>query len=196
MWSWFAQSQSVWQFLQARIPFDIAACVVLAMIVFSIIFRIRNRPEKTINDEIIKAKLEEIKDQPEELKLLWGYAMHADDVFNDRQNLFLVFESILLGGASAIISPVIQSANSVLATLFIAVVFLGLMTTISWWYTQIRQSYVVGCMTEFHKMVTPVYGKVIYRIREWPYRVDATLFLVYILPLLVACLWAVMLFIA
>lgn len=189
-----AQVQAIGQFLQAHPLFDAALGIVIMMVLLSVVFTLINRPERAANDPEIKRALEEFqKGNPDQLKLLWEYALHADGVFNDRQNFFLLFESILLGGVFAIIAAVTHVHIGVLSQLLTAIAFLGLLTTISWWYIQLRQHYVLSCLIVFHRKVTPVYGSVISRIRQRPYRIDGGLFLVYILPLVVSCLWTALL---
>ncbi|MGO8950518.1 MAG: hypothetical protein ACLQUY_23235 [Ktedonobacterales bacterium] len=182
--------QLVSQFFQRYIAFDIAASIVIIMFILSVAFKLVNNPRQAAANLNINESLKGDKDQ---LKLLWDYALHSDDSFNDRQNFFLFFESVLLGGTFGLTAATTKNHGNVINLMLLLIVFLGLLTTVSWWYIQVRQEYVLDCLSEFHKRVTPVYQDVISQFRQKPYRVDSTLILVYVLPLLVGCLWAAML---
>lgn len=196
--SWLPQAEAIGQFLQGHIPFDIALGIVILMFTLSVIFRLANRPMRTANDPSIMKALEGFKERgdADQLTLLWDYTIHADDNLNDRQNFFLFFESVLLGGTFAVLAASTQSTNEKLHAVVAGVALLGVLTTFFWWYIQLRQGYILSCMTEFHKRVTPVYKEVIMHVRERTYRIGATVILVYVLPLLVGLLWTAILFYA
>lgn len=190
---WLAQeSQPLGLFLQEHVPFAVALGIVAAMPILALIFGLFNRPAKAAAK--LQSTLQDLEEkQPDQVKLLWDYALHSDNLFNDRQNFFLFFESILLGGTFALIAATTQIDSHVLNLVLMLVAFSGLLITVSWWYLQLRQAYVLECMTRFHKIVTPVYRDVILPIREKPYRVGTNLILVNIFPLLVALLWSAIL---
>lgn len=190
---WQSESQAVSQFVRGHIPFDIGILIVICVMGLSAIFSWVNRPSRAA-DQSIKTALESFKNNdPDQLKLLWEYALHSDQIFSDRQNFFLLFESILLGGTFAVIAATTQIHNGIMGHVITLIAFLGLITAVCWWYIQMRQEYVLDCLTTFHRLVTPVYADVILRIRQKPYRLGSTLILVYILPVLVGLLWSVIL---
>ena len=187
---WVAQeSQAFGGFLQGHVPFDVALGIVVTMLILSFVFSLVNRPEKALAP--LKSTLENLSDEaPDQVKLLWEYALHSDNLFNERQNFFLFFESILLGGTFAVIAAtVIQQSSNTVKLVLLLIAFAGLLITVSWWYLQLRQVYILDCMTQFHKIVTPIYRDVISPIRSKPYRVGTNLILVKVFPLLVALLW-------
>ena len=87
--------QALWseftQFLGTHPPFDIAAPIALTLIVLSVVVTSQN-PAK---DAIKRVRLDPNRLDKAQQAYLWEYALHEDNLFNERQNFFLLFESIL-----------------------------------------------------------------------------------------------------
>lgn len=117
-----------------------------------------------------------------EQERLWAFTLHEDGVFNDRQNLFLVAESMLaVAYATALIAKTYDSA------VVIAVVALTL--TVAWLYASIRHSRIVDSIQTQAKTVFPDYAA-IYELRKWwwlPLRSRTVTTLG--VPLLIGALW-------
>ena len=127
-----------------------------------------------------------------DLEKMWDYVKHADNTFGDRQNFFLLFQSILIGGVivgkgrSSKAAQDLQSALPILG-------LLGLVITLIWWYVQFRQAYVLDCVIDYIRLCIPTYREVIRPIRDAPFRRNSTMLQGYYIPFMVAVLWLVML---
>jgi hypothetical protein len=118
----------------------------------------------------------------DQMQRMWDQLMHEDNVFSDRLNFFLVFESVLLGGALAIYSR----SSSDLQILQIASIF-GLVITILWFIIQARHKQGLDVLKVRTRALFPEYALATLKRRPPPFSVSWLL--AYWLPLLVACVW-------
>lgn len=117
---------------------------------------------------------------------VWDHSMHEDSVFNDRQNFFLVFESVLVGSIGGFFT---KTGPNVRIVRFIAL--FGLAVTLLWLYVQVRQHYITKLLKKRNKAVFDDYASAISIRRRWPFH--AYTLLAYAFPLLVALAWIVVL---
>ena len=78
----------------------------------------------------------------EQKNRLWEQHLYSDEVFNNRLNFFLVFESVLL----AVIGVLFGKSSSEKLVL-VTIIFLGFIITLLWGYTQARQKYIRDRLT-------------------------------------------------
>ncbi len=125
----------------------------------------------------------------DQINRLWDYKLHLENIYYNRHNFFLVFESILLGVVGVLFS---RSNPERLVLKVIAI--LGLSITIVWGYAQTRQVQIIDDLETFLEGIVPEYRPVWKRRNRsiWPSR---TLWiLTYVVPILVALVWIVFLF--
>ena len=126
---------------------------------------------------------------PEQKNRLWEQHLRSDEVFYNRLNFFLVFESVLLGVVGTLFSKPL-SEKPVLVT----IICLGLVLTILWGYTQARQKYVRDRLKARLEEVLPEYRAILEdreQVKKWP--LSSVTLLSYGVPTLIAFVWIVLL---
>jgi hypothetical protein len=121
-----------------------------------------------------------------EQERLWEFTLHEDGVFNDRQNLFLVAESMF-----AVAYAMALDAKRGGVALVIAIV--GLLLTLAWLYVSVRHSLIVDLIQQKAKEQFPDYAE-LYRKRDWcwlPFRSRTVV--AFVVPMLVGALWVALL---
>lgn len=116
---------------------------------------------------------------------LWAFTLHEDGVFNSRQNLFLVAESMLVVAYTTALEAK-GDTSSVIAVV-------GLLLTLAWLYASIRHSFIINHIQEKAKTDFPDYRE-IYEGRKWwflpvPSRIVTSL----VVPALTGALWVALL---
>lgn len=119
---------------------------------------------------------------------LWAYKLHEEDIFYNRLNFFLVFESVLLG-----VVGLLYSRSYVLIILRL-VDILGLILTVLWGYVQARQLYTYTILVDYLKEVMPEYKIVVVRRNKWFLIGSSKKFLTYLVPTLIILMWIAFLF--
>jgi hypothetical protein len=125
----------------------------------------------------------------DQINRLWDYKLHLENIYYNRHNFFLVFESVMLGVVGVLFS---RSNPERLVLKVIAI--LGLSLTIVWGYAQARQVQIIDDLETFLEGVVPEYRPAWRRWNrlKWPSR--TMWILTYIVPILVALVWIVFLF--
>ena len=140
------------------------------------------------NDNLAKSWIA-IRDNltSEQKNRLWEQHLRTDEVFYDRLNFFLVFESILLG-----VVVTLFSKSSPEKLVLVTIICLGLVITILWAYTQARQKYIRDRQQARTQEVLPEYQAIV-EDRErgkWPF--SSVKLLTYGVPVLIALVWIVL----
>ncbi len=130
------------------------------------------------------------------LNRLWAHAMHEDDAYNNRQNFFLVFESVLLGAVGVLFS-VMYNKPLPGKLLLVALTLLGFLLTLFWGYLQARQQDDYNVVVARLLEADPEYQE--YRTliarreqQKWAIRgktIPSMSLLTYGIPFLVALIW-------
>ena len=90
---------------------------------------------------------------PEELQRLWEFTLHEDGLFNERQSLFLVAQSML---AVAYTTALVAKDNGIAR----AIAIVALVVTVMWIYVSIRQTRIVTLIQAKAKEVFPEYNAI------------------------------------
>src|SRR5205807_1999665 len=121
---------------------------------------------------------------------LWEYRLHLINIFYNRLNFYLIFESVLLG-----IIGVLYSRPNPTTSVLRLLDFIGIAITIVWIYIMARQKYSLNILNKNMREVVPeykVYREGIEKVK-WPF---STVSLeAYLIPAIIALLWiAIILF--
>ena len=122
----------------------------------------------------------------EELNRRWQHGLHEDEVFNNRLNFFLLFESILLSVFGAIGG---SSVRNLLALRSIGL--FGAAFALLWIFVQARSLEVVVSLQAELKELDPRYRK--HREKFEKRGFSTTKLLTYLLPVLMLGLWIALL---
>ena len=98
--------------------------------------------------------MEEKQDVRDQANRLWEHGLHEDSVFNERQNYFLVAESMLLVAYATLLSA--QQPKIFIAKVIAS---FGVLLTLAWIYVNARQWYVLRHLRERCITVLPDYEK-------------------------------------
>jgi hypothetical protein len=158
--------------------FLIAAIGALCLWLLTIL--VNSRAIHTMDPQKIRESAAEFNS--DQMQRMWDQLMHEDNLFSDRLNFFLVFESVLLGGASAIYSR----SSSDLRILQATSIF-GLVITLLWFVIQARHKQGLDVLKIRTRALFPEYALATLKRRRPPFSVSWLL--AYWLPLLVACVW-------
>ena len=120
----------------------------------------------------------------DEINRLWEHALHEDNLFNDRLNFFLVFESVLVGVVGVLFA---QDAPSIPILRFISA--FGLTLTVLWLYIQAKQKHTLDVLKTRAELLVPEFKETIEQIRHSRFLVSGTLLLAYFVPGSFAVLW-------
>jgi hypothetical protein len=88
---------------------------------------------------------------------LWAFTLHEDGVFNSRQNLFLVAESMLVVAYTTALSAKASDSATVIAVI-------ALLLTLGWLYASIRHTLIVDSVQLEAKARFPEYAN-LYKAR-------------------------------
>src|SRR5690349_9326324 len=88
----------------------------------------------------------------DQLNRLWSHKQHVDNLFYERLNYFLIFESILLG-----IVGVLYSRPGSVVIMLKMITLLGLLITIIWLYIQARNKYIRDVVGRRARELIPEY---------------------------------------
>lgn len=123
----------------------------------------------------------------EQLRRLWEYGLHEDNVFNDRYNFFLIFQSVLFGVAGALLS---QAEPRILLIQLLAC--FGILLSGIWAYVQGKQKFIISDLSREVKEHFDEYAAA-YERRSRPlhWRISTTWLLAYAVPMSTAALWIV-----
>jgi hypothetical protein len=170
----------------------VVGCIVVIIMALRVAALTLRKPAKRILSRL-NLKPEVLDDTQKQY--LWEYALHEDNLFNERQNFFLVFESLLVGGSLTGFTTLLtnEALSPTLVPLLRVAGLLGVGVTLVWWYAQIKQKYVLDCLSVIHESITPAYGNVIRPIRKSGGRISSTSLLAYGFPIALALFWTVLL---
>lgn len=118
---------------------------------------------------------------------LWEHGLHEDSVFNERQNYFLVAESMLLVAYATLVST---AEPRMLVARVIA--SFGVLLTAVWIYVNVRQLYVVRHLRARCIEVIPDYRETYQTRRKWP--ISSIWLLSYFVPTIIGIMWAIFIF--
>ena len=126
----------------------------------------------------------------EQVRRLWEYRLHINSNYYNRLNFFLVFESVLLGVVGLLYS---KPSPAILVVKMI--VLLGLGLTVIWGYSQGRIKYLLDYIDEQVAKVAPEFKVTQEERKRSRWFISSKWLLTYIIPILVALVWFVLLFI-
>ena len=97
----------------------------------------------------------------DQLNRLWEHRLHVDNMFYERLNFFLVFESVLLG-----VVGVLYSRPNLVILVPKMISILGLIITIIWAYVQARHKHILDVLGTRAKEIMPEYRITLERIDQ------------------------------
>jgi hypothetical protein len=134
-----------------------------------------NTPQKATDND-------DSKERRRQEERLWAFTLHEDDVFNSRQNLFLVAESMLVVAYATALDAKATNSATVIA-------LIALLLTLGWLYTSIRHTLIVGYIQNRAKETFPDYRN-LYEGRNWPLLpLRSRTVTAFLIPSLVGALW-------
>jgi hypothetical protein len=123
---------------------------------------------------------------PEELKRLWEFTLHEDQLFNERQNLFLIAQSML---AVAYTTALVAKDDGIAR----AIAIVALIVSVMWVYVSIRHTRIVALIQAKAKEVFPEYSAIT-AARDFPWTPWPSRYVVaYGVPPAIGALWMVLL---
>ncbi len=128
---------------------------------------------------------QDIRDQ---LNRLWEDRLHEDNVFNERQNFFLVSQSMLLVAYATLLSA--SQPNIPVARITAS---LGVLLTLVWIYVNARLYYIVRHIQDRAISMIPEYKETIRTRTKWP--ISSTRLMAYFVPLIIGAVWAILIFV-
>jgi hypothetical protein len=163
--------------------FVILLLITVGISLANMLSTVRVKPRNPPDWEKVAADLSEQQKQR-----MWDQVMHDDNMFNDRLNFLLVFESVLLGVGIGAITSHSPAAGSALEGFAV----FGLLVTLLWSYIQARHKRGLDALKNRTRAVFPEYtlGAI---VRGRP-PFSSTWLLTYPLPWLVAAVWLGLLF--
>jgi len=175
------QMDALLAFATAHPIFTVGAS--LALIVVSVTWILAALPKVSIS----QTEAEELKKADEKAKQrMWEHGLHEDNVFNERLNFFLIFESVSLGVIGALFTHSPENDESLrFLSLF------GLIVTLLWLYVQARQKYVLDSIKARDSAALPDYAFILQIRRRWP--LSTTWLMTYFLPFLILAMWLIVL---
>jgi len=133
--------------------------------------------------------MEEQEAQEKIVSVLRDHANHEDQIFNDRLNFFLVFESVLLG-----VVGILYNAQVSKVLFLKLIILLGFLLTVIWGYIQARQKYILDGIKDQLKELDPIYQKTLSERAKTKWPLSVTLLLAYVIPIIIAVTWAIIFF--
>jgi hypothetical protein len=125
----------------------------------------------------------------DQINRLWAHRLQVVDIFYNRLNFFLVFESVLMGVVGVLYSRPIPPLF-----LLRVIIILGLSLTVIWGYAQARQKYIIEDLRAKMREVAPEYKATLERRNKVTWPIPSMWLLTYLVPALVAIVWIVFLF--
>ena len=125
----------------------------------------------------------------EQISRIHEHRMHYVNIFYQRLNVFLIFESILLGVVGLVSSKSLPSPFIVRG-----IAAFGLAITLIWWYTQARQKYMVYMTDIYAREVIPEYGELMAKMKKEVFSNLTGNLLTHAIPVLTLLLWTMLLF--
>ena len=119
---------------------------------------------------------------------LWQWGLHEDGVFNNRLNLFLVFESVLLASVTFAANNLANGTHVMRALSVI-----GIFISAIWWYVQIKQKMILDQIKAAVSQQNTLYSKFSEERSIGIWKLSVTGLLSYILPGLVLLIWIIIL---
>lgn len=119
---------------------------------------------------------------PDEIQRLWQYKMHEEDIFYQRNNFFLVAESMLL----IALATLFNATRAGFLIIFVLAA-LGCVLTLIWIYVSSRQLVVIQQIAKESEAVFHVYHRIRTERSIWPF--SSTKLLAYFVPSIVMGTW-------
>jgi hypothetical protein len=127
------------------------------------------------------------QDLRDQANRLWQHGLHEDSVLNERQNYFLIAESMLLVGYTTVLStpqPKVFIARVIAS--------FGMLLTLVWIYVNIRQWYIVKHVRARAVEVLPDYRETYQTRAKW--HISSIWLLVYLVPAIIGVVWVIFIF--
>lgn len=127
---------------------------------------------------------------PDQIRRLWEHGLHEENVFNDRLNFFLIFESVLLG----VVGMLYSKQPAVMKSVLVIMACLGFLITIIWGYIQARQRSILKRLIERLEQHLPEFREThaVLKRKKWR-RLSSTVLLAHVIPLLISLVWLALL---
>lgn len=128
----------------------------------------------------------------EQVDRLWQRYLSEEEIFNNRLNLFLVLESLLVG---AVITIIGQTSLGPHRSLVLRVsMFLGLGLTIVWIYVSARQKWVLGIVRQMARDHCPEFSRAesLLESGRWPVKIRSLL--AHVVPTIFLLVWIILQF--
>lgn len=119
-----------------------------------------------------------------EKKRLWEHALHSQERFDNRLNIFLVFQSILIAAVSTLYT---RTSTSKMA--LFAIIVLGIALTVIWFYAQLRERFYLIDLESQARKEFPEYKNTCERRKKYRLPIPNTELLTFGVPLVVVFLW-------
>ncbi len=133
------------------------------------------------------------QDLRDQANRIFQHGLYEDSALTERSNYFLIAESMLVVAYTGLISSTaaVQHPSTIWVARILA--FFGFLLTIVWMYVNRRQWYVIQHLRERALELVPEY-KVTYETRR-KWRISSIWLMVYLVPMLIAIMWMVFIFI-
>jgi len=126
----------------------------------------------------------------DQINRIWEYRANCVNIFYQRLNFFLIFESILLGVIGLLSNRPVSSPFIVKT-----IAAFGLAITLIWWYSQARQRHLLSIATTYAQEAIPEYRELLARMKKEALPHLTWDLLAHVIPVLVLLLWAILLII-
>ncbi len=125
----------------------------------------------------------------DQINRVWEHKLHVEDIFYNRLNFFLVFESIFLSSVVSAAFTKLPSGKIVL----IILTSLGLVITFLWGYAQARQKYILDDLRAHLEVIAPEYDATHKRRDQVIWPLSSMSLLTYLIPPLIGLVWITLL---
>jgi hypothetical protein len=122
---------------------------------------------------------------PEHDKRLWEFTLHEDLLFNERQNFFLIAESML----AVAYATALASARDIARDIAI----IALVITIMWLYVSARHAQLVESIQKRAKAAFPDYAAIAKEREELRPKLRSRNVVAYGVPAVICVLWVILL---
>lgn len=119
-----------------------------------------------------------------EQQRLWEWTLHEDNLFSERQNLFLIAESMLVAGHAAALDASAEGAAK-------AIGVIALILTLAWGFVSWRMSTLVDSIQDHAKRELREYREIC--DARPPTVIPSRIVVAYVVPTLLATLWVLLL---
>lgn len=127
--------------------------------------------------------------ESDQINRLWEQSLHVDNIFYERLNFFLIFESVLMG-----VVGVLYSRPNPIILVPKVISILGFCITVIWIYVQARHKHILNVVGTRAKEMMPDVRITLERIDQVKWPISATWLLAYVVPLLIVTVWIFLLF--